>query len=83
MVGEGDVLTELTSAENVSPDTEEDVLLCALQEESVFTSLITLGGTLLLLLILCDLLGSQLSVHIDKFKYLGTDLIKLLKFDVT
>ena len=83
MVGEGDVLAELTSAEYVSPDTEEDIFLCALHEESVFTSLITLGGTLLLLLILCDLLGSQLSVHIHKFKYLGTDLIKLLKFDVT
>jgi len=82
VIAEFDVETILVSAEDVRPDAKENISLPGLEVQSLHASLITLGATLLLILILGNLLGRKLCVHIHELKDLGADLIKLSKLDV-
>ena len=82
MIAELDVKTVLVSAEDIRPDTEENISLSGLEVQSLHASLITLGATLLLVLVLGNLLGRKLGVHIHELKDLGADLVEFSELNI-
>ena len=83
MIAELDVKTILVSAEDIRPDTEENISLSGLEVQSLHASLITLGATLLLVLVLGNLLGRKLGVHIHELEDLGADLVEFSELNIT
>ena len=81
VVAKLDVNSVLVSAEDVGPDTEKQVILRGHRFERLHTSLVTLGRTLVLVLVAGNLLWGQLGMNIQELKDLCADLVKLLKLD--
>ena len=82
VIAELDVKTILISAEDVCPDTKENISLFRFEVQGLHASLITLGTTLLLVLVLGNLFRRKLGVHIHELKDLGADLVEFSELDV-
>ena len=83
MVTKLDVLAIIVTAENVCPDSEQNVPLWCYKVKNFLACLVALWATLIRFCILLDFFRCQFCMNIHEFEDLSADFLVFYKFDLT